>query len=145
MLITSGTCQKCLPKTTILMSILCVGDKHTDVVSQREWNSNAKKCFKFHVKQTKSLLNISHLIVTMNIVQWHSEPAKSSNFMGCRTATELKVSDISHSYYKDLSLMICDPEFKYSWHVYSWEPFFKLVIRKKVFICHCEKCLPWVA
>lgn len=67
----------------------------------------------------QSLLNISHLIVTMNIVQWHSEPAKSSNFMGCRTATELKVSDISHSYYKDLSLMICDPEFKYSWHVYS--------------------------
>lgn len=66
----------------------------------------------------KSLLNISHLIGTMNIVQCH-ETAKSSNFMGYRTATELEVSDISHSYYKDLSLMICDPEFKYSWHVYS--------------------------
>jgi len=36
-----------------------------------------------------SVLNLTFLTVELNTVQWHGEPAKSSHFMGCKTATEL--------------------------------------------------------
>lgn len=35
-IITSITCGECLPKTTVLMSILCIGDKHIHVASWRQ-------------------------------------------------------------------------------------------------------------
>lgn len=67
----------------------------------------------------KSVLNLTCLTVEVNTFQWHNEPVKSSHFMGCKAATELYVSGISHFYYKAFSFIICDQESKYSWCIYS--------------------------